>query len=144
MDFVGKGIAWLLGGLVFACVCIYAVVNTAIVGALETDIPANQVHYSAPIFDVDVYENDINVGVGTEITSDRAVSDFDATLVLYDCPSPASNIESCDQLASQTLPFTDATQPGVPYRLVKQFNFYGVASREGVLVPKLELTGFQG
>ena len=113
----------------------------------DSDVPVTQVSVSKPAYNVSHVGNMVDVAVEAEIITQQNVTDFDAILTLYDCPTSTSQISNCDMLETGVEDFGNSMKvitAEIPFAFRKTYNFYGVAEPTGVIVPVLEITDVQG
>ncbi len=122
-------------------------VKSTAVGLFETDIPRAQVAVSQPKFKIVHNVDQVLVDATAEIVAPSKVTDFTATLTLYDCPTDITPIGNCDVLGTDSYEFDGSEAPieaDVPYGLDERFVVKNGLKPEGVYVAKLKLRDFQG
>ena len=136
-------------GFVILCALLYWGATSAWTGFWERDVPMSQVSVQNINVDIPTIYPQMTTYVGataevTNNTTQKNLTQLDATLTLYDCPTAQTPVSKCDVLGRDSYSDDGPAEQGVPYLYKHQFDIPDTAKPNGVPVARLTFTGFQG
>jgi hypothetical protein len=143
INFISWVVKTFLTGLGLTILIAIMIVKSCTTAIGEQDIPTSEVQVSNIRYDVDDRDDHFEVYVRGDIKSTHLITDADATINIYDCPTTTTPVTNCNLVNDQTEgDFVDSISPGTTYTYGKNIWLYNRPA--GVYVATLKFANFQG